>query len=160
MLFAKISEDGSVLKWPLNERQLRELLPQLKLPEVIAQSNLDGTGYVVIHPTPKPLETKDVMVKLKDELIFGDGKYQRQYETVPVPEYLRASRLAKQWKLVRQQRDARMRAFSWRYERHARELRLGFTPTDDLAKLDQYMQSLADITKQDDPFRIQWPEIP
>ena len=47
----------------------------------------------------------------------------------------------------------------WRYLRYDRELRLGLTPTDDIQKLDLYMQALADITQQPDPFNITWPEL-
>jgi hypothetical protein len=51
-------------------------------------------------------------------------------------------------------------SFDWRILRHQRELRLGITPTDSIESLDKYMQDLADITKQSDPFNISWPEKP
>lgn len=62
---------------------------------------------------------------------------------------------------ARVERDSRMVDFEWRYERHARELRLGMLPTDDLAALDVYMQALSEITDQADfPNDIVWPEFP
>lgn len=62
---------------------------------------------------------------------------------------------------VRAERDALMATFQWRLDRHAREVRLGLTPTDDVAVLDAYMQALADITLQPTfPATVTWPAIP
>lgn len=65
-----------------------------------------------------------------------------------------------QWVLIRSQRDQLMDAFEWRYTRYARQQRLGLETTDDIQSLDAYMQALADITTQQDPFDIVWPEVP
>lgn len=63
--------------------------------------------------------------------------------------------------LVREERDRRIAAVQWRYERHARETRLGIQPTDDLAALDGYVQALADITEtQADLENVDWPAEP
>lgn len=62
---------------------------------------------------------------------------------------------------ARADRDARIAAVAWRYERHARELRLGLTPTDNLAALDAYVQALADVPLQAGfPSTIDWPVAP
>lgn len=59
---------------------------------------------------------------------------------------------------ARAKRDSMITGVAWRYERHARELRLGLAPTDDLAALDIYVQALADVTKQASfPSAINWP---
>jgi hypothetical protein len=63
------------------------------------------------------------------------------------------------WAAVRRRRDGLIHSVAWRYERHARELRLGLPPTDDLAVLDSYVQALADITDQPDPAAIVWPAL-
>lgn len=63
------------------------------------------------------------------------------------------------WQTVRQDRDTKMREFEWRYNRYERQTRMGVTPTDTLETLDAYMQALADITNQEDPFNIVWPEF-
>tara|TARA_B100001093_G_scaffold426287_1_gene420195 strand:+ start:47528 stop:48055 length:528 start_codon:yes stop_codon:yes gene_type:complete len=65
--------------------------------------------------------------------------------------------IAYQWKYVREDRDRRMKEVDWKILRYQREVRLEETPTDDIVKLDTYMQSLANITKQSDPFNIIWP---
>jgi len=72
-------------------------------------------------------------------------------------EDIRQREIQDQWIRVRQIRDELMKNFEWRYTRYERQLRLGINPADDLTKLDQYMQQLADITTFEDPFNIQWP---
>lgn len=68
---------------------------------------------------------------------------------------------AEQAASARAERDARISAISWRYERHARELRLGLSSTDDLAALDAYVQALVDVPKQPGfPSEINWPVQP
>lgn len=62
-----------------------------------------------------------------------------------------------QWQTIRQTRDRMMANYDWRYTRYEREVRLGLTPTDDIMELDTYMQALADITQQSDPYNISWP---
>lgn len=59
---------------------------------------------------------------------------------------------------VRADRDARINAVAWRYERYARESRLGIPTTDSLAALDTYIQALADVPNQAGfPITIVWP---
>ena len=59
---------------------------------------------------------------------------------------------------IRAERDARISAVSWRYERHAREERLSIPFTDDIAMLDAYIQALADVPEQEGfPSQVDWP---
>ena len=61
---------------------------------------------------------------------------------------------------VRAQRDGLIADVQWRYERHARESRLGLATTDDIAALDAYVQALADVSKQKGfPLKVKWPEL-
>lgn len=66
--------------------------------------------------------------------------------------------LDSEWRKVREERDRRMAEFDWRYIRYDRQTRLELTTTDNLNSMDIYMQALADITLQTDPFNIIWPE--
>lgn len=63
------------------------------------------------------------------------------------------------WKQIRDSRDHMIQAVSWRYERYHRQVRMGLQPDDDIDKLDEYVQALADITKQESPINIVWPQI-
>lgn len=62
---------------------------------------------------------------------------------------------------ARAQRDVLLEQFTWRYERHAREARLGIETTDSLLELDAYAQALADVPQQAGfPTTIEWPALP
>ena len=62
---------------------------------------------------------------------------------------------------VRAERDARMRAFEWRYERYHRELRLAQPTADTLVDLDAHMQALANVPEQTGfPRAVKWPVYP
>lgn len=72
---------------------------------------------------------------------------------VPTADELSAS--------ARLQRDNFISASTWRYERHARELRLNLPPTDDIAVLDKYIEYLANIPESAGfPTSIVWPVTP
>lgn len=68
------------------------------------------------------------------------------------------------WKniIVRPARDAAMEAFKWRIERYERAIRRGDSPVDDIKKLDEYMQALADLPATLNAFvdHIPWPIEP
>lgn len=49
------------------------------------------------------------------------------------------------WNEVRIIRDQKMKEFEWRYVRYERERRLGLPTTDNLTRMDTYMQRLADL---------------
>ena len=69
------------------------------------------------------------------------------------------------WQEIRNQRDKIMNDFEWRILRYNREISLRefigatYPITDNIRELHLYMQSLADITKQEDPWNIVWPEF-
>lgn len=94
-------------------------------------------------------ETKDVI-----DLPIETATYQPTAEEL---EQQRLLEIKQQWDLIRQERDTLMTDFDWRYTRYERQLRMGMSPTDTIESLDEYMQALADITLQEDPFNIIWP---
>lgn len=62
---------------------------------------------------------------------------------------------------VRVERDRRIQAVMWRYERLGRHFRLGLPMLDDMATLDAYVQALADIPDQQGfPHDVTWPTEP
>lgn len=77
---------------------------------------------------------------------------------VPEPEPITPDQLAAG---IRAERGRKISAVAWRYERIARQERLGITPTDNIAVLDAYVQALADITLQPTfPQSVDWPDVP
>jgi hypothetical protein len=162
MLFAKIEND-TVIKFPVSEKELRTALSSAALPQLISQADLAGTGYVLVPPgtlQETPIQTKDKRLVLGGISKQPDGTWKRYYELEDVPEDQKQERLDRKWEEVRKKRDALMDAFEWRLNRYARETRLALPTTDNITILDTYMQALADITKQSDPYLVQFPEIP
>jgi hypothetical protein len=69
------------------------------------------------------------------------------------------------WPKIRSERDNKIIAVQFEYDRNARELRLSAAvtrPTEWMALLDQYVQDLADIpqTYKLTPDDIIWPKLP
>lgn len=89
-----------------------------------------------------------------------DGVWRKSYQYVDITEQVLAEQRNAKWDEVRKQRDELMSAMDWRILRNQRETRMQVNTTDNIEALDQYMQSLADITNQQDPFNILWPEKP
>lgn len=63
------------------------------------------------------------------------------------------------WDTIRKQRDEKIKEVEWRYNRYYRHERLGLPQIDSLQNLDTYIQALADITKQTNPYAIIWPVL-
>jgi hypothetical protein len=61
------------------------------------------------------------------------------------------------WAVIRNNRDQRIAEVEWRYNRYHRNERLGLPQQDSIADLDNYVQALADITNQENPFELTWP---
>lgn len=105
----------------------------------------DGTAYEtrdLVRLPPKPIVIEKTAEELAEER-----------------EAQRLTAIADKWAEVRATRDELMRNNDWRYTRYEREVRLEISPTtDDITVLDTYMQALANITDQEDPFNITWPE--
>ena len=163
MLYAKINPAGQVVQWPITEPELRRMFPNVALPRQITAEAVRGLDIVLVQPTSVPptmQETKTHRVQMSRTLTQVDGVYVRSYELVPVPPTDIDGRVSKRWEKVRARRADLMDQFEWRIQRYHRQVRLGQTPTDNIAVLDAYMQALADITTQPDPFQITWPQVP
>jgi hypothetical protein len=80
-------------------------------------------------------------------------EYREIYEIPPIIPPSREELLVN----IRVERDKRMNLFEWRYNRYERQLRLGISTTDNIEAMDLYMQSLANITEQEDLTNIIWP---
>ena len=98
-----------------------------------------------------------------DYYVLGDNVYER-YQILEIlkPHQPSAEEIAyqvfMQWEEVRKLRDVKMNDFQWRYSRYDRQLRMGLPTSDNIESMDSYMQALADITAQEDPYNIVWPE--
>jgi hypothetical protein len=96
--------------------------------------------------------TKHTITELGEEVPEG-ALLEEPPEPEPTDEELASS--------VRLKRDSLISEMSWRYERHASEIRLGIETTDSIEALDEYAQALREITDQEGfPSVIDWPEAP
>lgn len=146
-------KDGNYVR----EVNLAEEYPNISFPSNVSDDQLPEDVYCC---TIQPKPYNPVAHFTQNAPSLNDGNWVITWTQVPVmPEDI--DRL-KQTTLdnIRLRRDGLMAAFDWRYLRYDRETRMNLMPTDDITKLDEYMQALADITKQEDIFNIQWPIEP
>ena len=115
-------------------------------PTTYTDEEIAGAGYLPVEPPPK--------CDIDQEVIWAAGQ-----DGVASWQVIAGDQFA-QWQAIRNRRDGLMQAFSWRLDRWHRNDRLGRFQPDTIASLDAYMQSLADLTLQRDPFRIDWPVPP
>lgn len=163
MFFAKL-KDGVPVVYPLTERDVRRSLTEVSLPKLENWSNqmLEPLGFAMVkegrvEDFPQATATHKVVI----DSVYKDGDmWYRSYKLIPVPQSEYQYRLDTQWQTVRTKRDTLMKDFEWRIARYHRETALDLPHKDNLSTLHQYMQNLADITNQPDPFLINYPTAP
>lgn len=107
---------------------------------------LSEAGYVLTSEAPA--------VSLKQKTYWTGTAWQ----VLDLTQEELTARDRTQWAQVRQTRNNLISDVEWRIQRHMSEVRLGKRPTDDISKLDQYIQELRDVTLQADPFNVTWPQ--
>ena len=110
--------------------------------ETFTLEEILDSGYIPVKPQPEISSS---------QVLMWDGNDWRVEEIAKDPEI--------EWRNIRQIRNERISEVEWRINRYNSEVRLGLEPTDDIRKLDTYIQALRDITKHEDPFTIVWPEL-
>jgi hypothetical protein len=136
--YALTEEERLSFGWYTLVKAYPEYNPETQKIDNPRQYFTDGVAY----------ETMDI-IELPKSVI-----YEPSPEDIQLQQELRTR---DQWNLIRGERDTKMKDFEWRYTRYDRQLRLGEPTVDDLTLMDAYMQALADITTQTDPFNIIWP---
>ena len=102
------------------------------------------------------IEVEDPPQTTGDEIISWSGT---EWQVSAMTEQQKQERINVMWNDIRASRNARIEEITWRIQRYDSEMRLGLHPTDDINKLDTYIQALRDITKQQDPTNIIWPVL-
>jgi hypothetical protein len=114
------------------------------------EEEIDDAGFILVDNPPTLLEHQSLSWNGTEWVVHTKTSEEIQAEI--------DNATLVQWQTIRQTRDRMMANYDWRYTRYEREVRLGLTPTDDIVQLDAYMQALADITQQEDPYNIVWPD--
>jgi hypothetical protein len=107
-----------------------------------SKDDIIAAGYREVDPPPVALPHQKLEWSGSSWLIFDKSQQD----------------IIDDWTKIRYERDKRINDFEWRYMRYYRNQRLGLEQVDDLNDMDQYIQELCDITKQNSPYNIQWPE--
>lgn len=159
MLYARI-EDGEVVEYPINERQLRqEKLPNVSLPDELTDEILEGTGWVCVDvfssvDFPPETETKTLALAKPVKTELG---WERTWTQVDVPEEKREARKRFKLKEIRAKRDILMARADKLILRYMREERLGMDHVLPIERIDTYIQALADVTDQENLWDVEWP---
>ena len=157
MNLAKIN-NGIITEYPLSSTSYQEAISAGLVfpatPEQLAEFNLVS----VVVPDRRITDAYDYIAQTP-QLI--DNQWQVTWEKdLQTPEDTIAIRTQNVARSQRITRDQLIKEVQWRFERYARLQRMGQPQVDDIAKLDTYVQALADITSQEGwPFNVQWPVL-
>ena len=111
-------------------------------------AELTDAGYVDVSDPPS--------FNSQTHKLTWDGT---SWQTVALTDSEIVTNISQQWASVRSDRKEKFEEVEWRVFRHQSQVRLGVTPTDNIADLDAYIQSLRDVTSQSDPYNINWPTL-
>ena len=122
---------------------------------------IDLTKYDFVVEGLAELENHEYIDHEKREIIELDpnGGSDTDYRLFELGRITEEERLIRAARRVRWKRDSLIKEIDWRYNRYYSEQRQGLDPTDDITKLDAYIQALRDIPQQEGfPEIITWPE--
>lgn len=150
MLLAKI-EDGNIVKYPYTFVELKADNPNTTFPVDLEGCDLSDFGVVLVKETTPPIidEATKNLVEAEPKLI--KKVWTQAWSTVDASEEEIAERLAAKWASIRADRNARLAECDW--------TQLSDTTVDKEA-WKTYRQALRDITTQETPFAIVWPDKP
>ncbi len=140
----------------VNEQQLRELYPSTHFPSPIVEENLDGFNnwYLCEDATEIPefnLQTE----KLSFNRSLQGNKVIGEYSVVLLSnEEKNAARQAR-WNEVKYHRDNTLSCTDYLM---TADVFNSFSDTEK-TKITSYRQSLRDLTSQEDPYNIIWPNL-
>ena len=158
MKYAK-AKDGKIVQYPYGMKQLK-----VDNPHTIYHSNdiaaiypttIDGrdNGFylVAVEETPPPAITP--YERLCEELPYRDaeGVWRQFWSIVKLSDEAVANIKNSKWADIREIRNQKLRDCDW--------TQMPDSPVQD-SLWHPYRQALRDITLQDDPFNIVWPEPP
>lgn len=164
----RIRETGQVV----SQSEIRHLYPNSSLPRVWDSVVFEDLGIDPVLISPEPVNNNPLKaVRRSGVEQDSKGNWVQKYEVVDMfadtiddqgnvttkaqhEEAFLAIRSATQWANVRQQRDQMLKDTDWV------SIRAADTGVSMDSAWSTYRQALRDVTQQDDPFNIQWPERP
>ena len=148
MTYARI-ENGEVTEYPVYEGDLRLRFPHVSFPTPFDPPD----GYVAVAdvPAPKIDHTQNFS---EGAPVLLDAGWTRTWVVSAASAEDVAARLAARWNGVRSERNRKLTLSDWT---QLADAPLG---SADKAGWAAYRQALRDITQQNDPFNVAWPEEP
>lgn len=110
--------------------------------ETFTEEEIADAGYIQAEPKPESGFTEY-------QKVLWNGSV---WEIVDLTEEEKQIKIAIGWQLVREKRNQKLSSTDWMY---LRSIEQGQT----VPYLLKYRQDLRDITKQTDPYNIEWPTI-
>jgi hypothetical protein len=161
MLYAKINEEtNEVLEFPIYEKDLLEKhLKGVTLPKKITDFALVGSSYRCVKPllasdvdlVPSYTHSIEAVGATYNEVT---GEFDRVMALVEVPEAKKELRKDFILKTLRKKRKEAFAKLDEKFLRHASEVRLGKTPTDNIEDLDAKAEELRNITEVDNLWAV------
>ena len=154
-MYAKIDATGNAEEviFPAGHTAMVLDIAPTELAELSAAALLDkGWVQVQLPPMPKDGYRYSCLPSVQN----ADGLWVASWAQQETPD--RSKMLLERSRMSRMARDMHIREVSWRYERYARNERLGLEQQDSIEALDAYVKALADVPEQAGfPWDIQWP---
>ena len=145
----RIRETGSIV----TEHEFRQMYPNTSFPIVLTEEIANDFGMDVVFDGPTPQITH-LQVYYRDGVKQIDGKWYTKYAVADMEQDAIDSTLRLQWDGIRDERNRLLLESDW--------TQLDDCPLTNTQRQQwaMYRQALRDITLQQDPFNIVWPQKP
>lgn len=142
---------NETIEYPYSVTQLRKDAYNVSFPENISDSTLEEYGVYKVELTPKPNDyTKNIT---EGTPILTDSLYYQNWIQTDASESEINARLIQKWAEIREHRTELLKECDWTV--------LSDTPlSGSLENWKIYRQQLRDVTSQENPFNIVWPNQP
>jgi hypothetical protein len=139
------------ITFPYELRYLSRDFPNVSFPKTVNDGLLQGYGIYRVSPTPKPTYdyTKNVTMGVPQSI---DGVWVQIWNVTDASSEELDERISDKWIEVRDERNRLLSECDW--------TQLSDAPVTDLQAWRDYRQDLRDVTLQENPFQIIWPDKP
>lgn len=148
-MYLRITNEN--IEYPYSVEQLRKDAYNVSFPETISDSTLEEFGLYKVNPIPKPNDyTKNIT---EGTPVLTDGVYYQNWIQTNASESEISARIIQKWAEIREHRSELLKECDWTV--------LPDTPlSGSIENWKTYRQELRDITSQENPFNIVWPNQP
>lgn len=140
----------------VDEQSLRELYPSTHFPSPILQRHLEGfDNWYVVQDDPTVPEYDNKTKKVEFVREWNAGAVIGYYKVLNLTQSEKDALLESRWSQIRYHRDNTIASTDYLM---TSDVFNSFSESDK-AKITSYRQALRNITNQEDPFNITWPQL-